>query len=59
MSKLRLIEMFDRLWMASELSRRWSVGATPGREIEKEHQNLEEAALSRDAARRFEFYCAT
>ncbi|MDV6271563.1 FCD domain-containing protein [Rhodococcus globerulus] len=44
-----LIEMFDRLWMASELSRRWSVGATPGREIEKVHKNPEEAALSRDA----------
>lgn len=44
-----LMEMFDRLWLASELSRRWSVGATPGREIEKEHTNLEGAALSRDA----------
>lgn len=44
-----LLETFDRLWTASELARRWSSRRNPGRDDSKEHRQLEEAALARDA----------
>jgi DNA-binding GntR family transcriptional regulator len=44
-----LLETFDRLWLASELARRWSAGRTPDRDHLAEHRGLEEAALARDA----------
>ena len=44
-----LLETFDRLWTASELSRRWSAHRDPERDGAKEHRTLEEAALARDA----------
>lgn len=44
-----LLEMFDRLWLAGELVRRWSV--VPERDFLTEHRNLEEATLARDADR--------
>ncbi|MGW7381156.1 GntR family transcriptional regulator [Streptomyces sp. NPDC054794] len=44
-----LLETFDRLWTASELARRWSSRRNPGRDDAKEHRQLEEAALARDA----------
>ncbi|MFR0359439.1 GntR family transcriptional regulator [Streptomyces sediminimaris] len=44
-----LLETFDRLWTASELARRWSAHRNPGRDGAKEHRELEEAALARDA----------
>ena len=43
-----LLESFDRLWTASELARRWSVAATPRRDVAGEHAALEAAALARD-----------
>ncbi|MFC5823470.1 GntR family transcriptional regulator [Nonomuraea insulae] len=43
-----LLETFDRLWTASELTRRWSAHRTPGRDGADEHRRLEEAALARD-----------
>ncbi|MFJ8820331.1 GntR family transcriptional regulator [Streptomyces sp. NPDC102467] len=46
---LALLETFDRLWTASELTRRWSAQRNPGRDGAKEHRLLEEAALARDA----------
>jgi DNA-binding GntR family transcriptional regulator len=44
-----LLETFDRMWTASELTRRWSAQRTPGRDFADEHRRLEEAALARDA----------
>ncbi|AGZ41318.1 GntR family transcriptional regulator [Actinoplanes friuliensis DSM 7358] len=44
-----LLETFDRLWLASELSRRWSGAGNPHRDYLEEHRLLEEAALARDA----------
>ncbi|MBY8889350.1 GntR family transcriptional regulator [Streptomyces sp. PTM05] len=44
-----LLETFDRLWIASELARRWSAHRNPGRDGAEEHRRLEEAALARDA----------
>ncbi|MCS0605628.1 GntR family transcriptional regulator [Streptomyces sp. LP11] len=44
-----LLEMFDRLWTASELARRWSAHRDPDRDGAEEHRRLEEAALARDA----------
>ncbi len=46
---LELLETFDRLWIASELARRWSGQRTPDRDTLGEHRQLEEAALARDA----------
>lgn len=43
-----LLETFDRLWTASELTRRWSAHRTPARDGADEHLLLEEAALARD-----------
>jgi DNA-binding GntR family transcriptional regulator len=44
-----LLEVFDRMWTASELARRWSAQRTPGRDGADEHRRLEEATLARDA----------
>ncbi|MFD6156094.1 GntR family transcriptional regulator [Nocardia sp. NPDC060256] len=44
-----LLETFDRMWIASELARRWSAQRTPGRDGVEEHRRLEETALARDA----------
>jgi DNA-binding GntR family transcriptional regulator len=44
-----LLETFDRLWLASELARRWSAGRNPDRDHLAEHRGLEEAVLARDA----------
>lgn len=43
-----LMDMFDRLWTASELARRWSCTADPDRDAIGEHRALEEATLARD-----------
>ncbi|WP_307796844.1 GntR family transcriptional regulator [Actinomadura barringtoniae] len=44
-----LLETFDRMWIASELARRWSAHRDPDRDGIAEHRRLEEAALTRDA----------
>ncbi|TQM25464.1 GntR family transcriptional regulator [Nocardia bhagyanarayanae] len=44
-----LLETFDRMWTASELTRRWSAQRDPGCDGADEHRRLEEAALARDA----------
>ncbi|MGW6725689.1 GntR family transcriptional regulator [Nocardia sp. NPDC055029] len=44
-----LLEIFDRLWVASELARRWSAHRSPERDGVDEHRRLEEATLARDA----------
>jgi DNA-binding GntR family transcriptional regulator len=44
-----LMETFDRMWTASELTRRWSAHRNPDRDGIEEHRRLEEAALARDA----------
>ncbi|MEU6479185.1 GntR family transcriptional regulator [Streptomyces sp. NPDC047017] len=44
-----LLETFDRMWTASELTRRWSAHRDPDRDGALEHRRLEEAALARDA----------
>ncbi|MFI6046951.1 GntR family transcriptional regulator [Nocardia sp. NPDC051321] len=44
-----LLVTFDRLWIASELARRWSGHRNPGRDGAEEHRRLEAAALARDA----------
>ncbi|MFJ2885503.1 GntR family transcriptional regulator [Streptomyces sp. NPDC087305] len=44
-----LLETFDRMWTASELTRRWSAHRAPDRDGVDEHRRLEEAALARDA----------
>ncbi|PXX71634.1 DNA-binding GntR family transcriptional regulator [Nocardia tenerifensis] len=43
-----LLETFDRMWTASELTRRWSAQRNPDRNGAVEHRRLEEAALARD-----------
>ncbi|WP_040694152.1 GntR family transcriptional regulator [Nocardia vinacea] len=43
-----LLETFDRMWIASELARRWSAHRNPDRDGTDEHRRLEEAALARD-----------
>ncbi|WP_433203218.1 GntR family transcriptional regulator [Nocardia sp. CA-107356] len=43
-----LLETFDRMWVASELARRWSTQRNPERDAIDEHRRLEEAALARD-----------
>ncbi|HEX6340436.1 GntR family transcriptional regulator [Umezawaea sp.] len=42
-----LLDVFERLWTASELSRRWSAAKSPRRDAEAEHLRLEQLALSR------------
>ena len=44
-----LLETFDRLWLASELTRLWSTESAPERDYLTEHRQLEEAALALDA----------
>lgn len=44
-----LLETFDRMWIASELARRWSAHRVPERDHVGEHRRLEEAVLARDA----------
>jgi DNA-binding GntR family transcriptional regulator len=44
-----LLETFDRMWIATELARRWSAAVEPERDAAGEHRALEQAALSRDA----------
>jgi DNA-binding GntR family transcriptional regulator len=43
-----LLGTFDRLWVASELTRRWSARRVPDRDGAAEHAALEQAALARD-----------
>ncbi|MBB2499238.1 GntR family transcriptional regulator [Amycolatopsis echigonensis] len=46
-----LLETFDRMWMASELARRWTVHPAyriPVEDVLAQHEGLERAALSRD-----------
>ncbi|MCG3755895.1 GntR family transcriptional regulator [Amycolatopsis sp. Poz14] len=46
-----LLENFDRMWMASELARRWTVHPAyrlPVEDVLAQHEALERAALSRD-----------
>lgn len=45
-----LLDVFDRLWTASELARRWSAHRSPGRDDVEEHRELEAAVLARDGA---------
>jgi DNA-binding GntR family transcriptional regulator len=45
-----LLATFDRLWAASELTRRWFATRVPGRDGSAEHAALEHAALERDGA---------
>jgi DNA-binding GntR family transcriptional regulator len=42
-----LLDTFERLWTASELSRRWSGAGNPARDYLAEHRRLETLALSR------------
>ena len=44
-----LLDTFDRMWVASELARRWSINRTPRRDLVAEHRGLEELTLVRDA----------
>ncbi|WP_156051244.1 GntR family transcriptional regulator [Allokutzneria albata] len=44
-----LLDTFDRMWVASELARRWSLNRNPLRDLVAEHRRLEELALARDA----------
>ncbi|MFE3742461.1 GntR family transcriptional regulator [Streptomyces sp. NPDC059134] len=46
-----LLDCFDRLWTASELARRWSGAVAPERDGARDHTDLEEAALNRNAGR--------
>lgn len=46
-----LLDTFERLWDASELTRRWSGAANPDRDTTGEHAALERACLDRDAGR--------
>ena len=43
-----LLTTFDRMWIDSELARRWSAISAPGRDAVAEHRAIEEAALARD-----------
>ena len=42
-----LMDTFERLWTASELSRRWSGAGNPARDYLAEHRRLEQLALNR------------
>jgi DNA-binding GntR family transcriptional regulator len=42
-----LMDTFERLWTASELTRRWSAAVNPFRDGAAEHRRLEQLALSR------------
>lgn len=42
-----LLDTFERLWTAGELSRRWSAVSAPARDYLAEHRRLEQLALSR------------
>ncbi|CAJ62626.1 MULTISPECIES: GntR family transcriptional regulator [Frankia] len=44
-----LLDTFERLWTASELSRRWSAAGNPARNYLAEHRRLERLALSRQS----------
>ncbi|GLY07881.1 GntR family transcriptional regulator [Actinoplanes sp. NBRC 101535] len=44
-----LLDTFDRLWLASELARRWSGRRNPDRDAAGEHRRIEEATLAHDA----------
>ncbi len=44
-----LLDIFHRLWTASELTRRWSGQRGPARDHVGEHRRLEKLALARDA----------
>ncbi|BCJ56301.1 GntR family transcriptional regulator [Actinoplanes sp. NBRC 14428] len=44
-----LLETFERLWLASELTRHWPAERGPERDHLGEHRDLEQAALARDA----------
>jgi DNA-binding GntR family transcriptional regulator len=44
-----LMETFDRMWTASELTRRWSGHIEPDRDGSTEHAELEKVALARNA----------
>ncbi|SNY11480.1 GntR family transcriptional regulator [Paractinoplanes atraurantiacus] len=46
-----LLGTFDRLWIDSELARRWSAVKEPARDAAAEHLALEEAVLAREAGR--------
>jgi DNA-binding GntR family transcriptional regulator len=46
-----LLDTFERLWDASELTRQWSGAANPDRDAMGEHAALENACLDRDADR--------
>ena len=46
-----LLATFDRLWVDSELARRWAALTGPARDAAAEHRAIEEAALARDADR--------
>lgn len=46
-----LLATFDRLWVDSELARRWAAAHAPARDAAAEHLALEEAALAREADR--------
>jgi DNA-binding GntR family transcriptional regulator len=46
-----LLDTFERLWNASELTRHWSIVAAPDRDFVSEHAALEQACLDRDADR--------
>jgi DNA-binding GntR family transcriptional regulator len=53
-----LLDTFERLWDASELTRRWSTMAAPDRDFAGEHAALEQACLDRDADRAAELLTA-
>lgn len=42
-----LLDTFDRLWTASELSRRWSASSNRDRDALTEHRQLKELAMNR------------
>jgi DNA-binding GntR family transcriptional regulator len=44
-----LMDVFEWLWTASELSRRWSASSNPARDHLTEHRRLEQLALSRQS----------
>ncbi len=43
-----LVDTFERMWTASELSRRWSAAGNPSRDHVAEHSRLERLTLSRE-----------
>ena len=53
-----LLDTFERLWDASELTRRWSGRAAPTRDFAGEHAALEQACLDRNADRAAELLAA-